>query len=167
MFCDGCGSELQNAGNFCSACGKPTSRTIVASAPARRSISEHIRLLGILWPALSALDGLQAAALYIVANTILNSNTHPNQPFFLHPMLNVLALLLVVKAFAGFAAGWGLLQREPWARTVAVVLAFISIFFNIPFGMALGIYTLWVLLPGEAERAYAQESQTFAQRRAI
>jgi hypothetical protein len=158
MFCDGCGSEIQTGSNFCNRCGKTITGPTFAETPARGKLQAHIRLLGILWPALSALDGLQAAALYVVANTVLNPAIHPDRPAFLHPFLSILALLLVVKAFAGFAAGWGLLQREPWARSVAVVLAFISIFFNIPFGMALGIYTLWVLLPSEAERAYAIEA---------
>jgi len=50
-----------------------------------------------------------------------------------------------------------LLQREPWARTLAVILGFVSLFFNIPFGTALGIYTLWVLLPAESDVAYERE----------
>jgi hypothetical protein len=33
------------------------------------------------------------------------------------------------------------------------VLAFISLF-HIPFGTALGVYTMWVLLPGESQREY-------------
>jgi len=66
---------------------------------------------------------------------------------------------VVVKAFAGFAVGWGLLQREPWARTVAVVLAFVSLFFNVPFGTALGIYTLWVLLPAKSDAEYEEEAR--------
>ena len=43
------------------------------------------------------------------------------------------------------------------ARTVAVVLAFPSLFFNVPFGTALGIYTLWVLLPAESDVEYEKE----------
>jgi hypothetical protein len=33
------------------------------------------------------------------------------------------------------------------------VLAFISLF-NVPFGTALGVYTLWVLLPGSSQEEY-------------
>jgi hypothetical protein len=38
-----------------------------------------------------------------------------------------------------------------------VVLAFPSLFFNVPFGTALGIYTLWVLLPAESDVEYDKE----------
>jgi hypothetical protein len=88
-----------------------------------------------------------------------NLGSHPERPVFLHPLLSFIGILVLVKAFAGFAAGWGLLQREPWARTVAVVLAFPSLFFNVPFGTALGIYTLWVLLPAESDVEYEKEAQ--------
>jgi len=33
------------------------------------------------------------------------------------------------------------------------VLAFISLF-NVPFGTAVGVYTFWVLLPGQAQQEY-------------
>jgi hypothetical protein len=36
---------------------------------------------------------------------------------------------------------------------VALVLAFISLF-NIPFGTAIGVYTMWVLLPGQSQQEY-------------
>jgi hypothetical protein len=156
MFCDACGNELQAGSSFCNRCGKSLSSPIVQSSRLGR-LSEHIRLLGILWPALAALNGLHAGVLYILANTIFNPLVHPERPAFLHTLLSALALLMTLKAFAGFAAGWGLLQRESWARPVAVTLAFVSLFFDVPFGTALGIYTLWVLLPSEAERAYEQQ----------
>jgi len=39
------------------------------------------------------------------------------------------------------------------------VLAFPSLFCNVPFGTALGIYTLWVLLPAESDEAYEKEAR--------
>ena len=42
-------------------------------------------------------------------------------------------------------AGWGLLQRRPWARILTIILGVISLI-RFPWGTALGIYTLWVLL---------------------
>jgi hypothetical protein len=159
MFCDKCGTPLQADQRFCSRCGKEIAGPILGYPP-RNRVREHVRLLGIFWLALSALDGLMGVASYIVANTVFNLGTHPDRPAFLHPFLSLIGTVVVVKAFAGFVAGWGLLQREPWARTVAVVLAFPSLFFNVPFGTALGIYTLWVLLPAESDVEYEKEAQS-------
>jgi predicted nucleic acid-binding Zn ribbon protein len=161
MFCDKCGATLQADQRFCSRCGKEIAGPMLGY-PRRNRVREHVRLLGILWLGLSALDGLSAIAVYVVANTVFNQSSHPERPVFLHPLLGLIATVVVVKAFAGFVAGWGLLQREPWARTVAVVLAFPALFFNVPFGTALGIYTLWVLLPAESDAEYENEVRSIS-----
>ena len=44
---------------------------------------------------------------------------------------------------------------------LAIILGVVSLFFHIPFGTALGIYTLWVLLPAHSEEEY-QKYQTTA-----
>ncbi len=36
---------------------------------------------------------------------------------------------------------------------IALVLGFISLF-NVPFGTAVGVYTLWVLLPAQSQEEY-------------
>jgi hypothetical protein len=64
-----------------------------------------------------------------------------------------MGIFLQAGALAGLAAGWGLLERETWARPLALVLAVLSIL-DLPFGTALGAYTLWALLPEEAADQY-------------
>jgi len=109
--------------------------------------------LGILWLALS---------LYILANTLfvhlpeMSGERAANA--WLHPFLSFIGIVVIVKAAAGFLAGWGLLQREPWARMLTIILAFLALF-SIPFGTALGIYTLWVLLPAESDQEYQEHVQ--------
>ena len=74
-------------------------------------------------------------------------------PPFVRPLLMLIACALLVKAIIGIAAGVGLLQRQPWGRTLGIVLGIISLF-NVPFGTALGIYTLWVLMSPNADQEY-------------
>jgi hypothetical protein len=54
------------------------------------------------------------------------------------------SVLLVRSALAVIAA-WGLYERAQWGRIVAIVAAFLSLL-KFPFGTALGIWTLVVLL---------------------
>ena len=54
-------------------------------------------------------------------------------------------VLVVVLALPGIIAGIGLLNRWGWARILALIIGFFSLF-EVPFGTALGIYTFWVLL---------------------
>ena len=55
--------------------------------------------------------------------------------------------------------GWGLLERQSWARTLAIVLGCFNLL-SMPFGTALGIYTLWVLVSPGAEQEYAALTRT-------
>jgi len=50
---------------------------------------------------------------------------------------------------------WGLYARQPWARVLGIVLSCFALI-RIPFGTALGIYTLWVLAPESSGREYDQ-----------
>ena len=118
-------------------------------------VQRHVHLLGILWLGLSTFNALGGVALYIVANTIfVPGGSGGGAPMFLHPLLSVMGTVLLGKSALGFLAGWGVMHRETWARPLLLVLAFISLFTNIPFGTALGVYTLWVMLPADSEQEY-------------
>jgi hypothetical protein len=153
MFCDGCGAAVQAGQAFCSGCGKQIVGIIRPIFPARGRVGDHIHLLGILWLAISAFNAVGGVVLYILANTLLAPGGGAGAPLFLHPLLTVVSIFVLGKSALGFVTGWGLMQRESWARVLAVILGLISLF-NIPFGTAVGVYTLWVLLPAQSEEEY-------------
>ena len=147
MFCNHCGAEMQAEHTFCASCGKPA---VVAATPIMaRRLPEHLRLLGILWIALSALRFLCGGVLLVVAEFLFG------QQEFLWALLSLVGAFILALAAAGFATGWGLWQREPGARPLALAVGAVSLL-DIPFGTALGVYTLWVLLPAEAEAEYTR-----------
>ena len=122
----------------------------------------HLKVLGVLYIALSAL-GLLAALFLIVtlggAAWIVGAAAPPEDAAIAVPIIGItgmaLVVLLVALALPGLITGWGLLNYKPWARVLGLVLAVINLF-NIPFGTALGIYALWVLLNKDTERLFAQ-----------
>jgi hypothetical protein len=68
----------------------------------------------------------------------------------------IFTIIGAVFLFIGVAelfVGWGLIQREPWARTAAIVVGVLALL-HPPFGTLLGIYTLWVLLSRGADLEY-------------
>jgi hypothetical protein len=155
MFCDRCGSELQPAQKFCSGCGRPVGVALVQRASDGR-VARNISVLAILWLVASALNLLGGLGLFMVSRVIFGRlvRFEPDFQGFLHGLLGWLGAFLLFKAVAGFAAGWGLIQRESWARPLALVLGFISLV-HIPLGTALGVYTIWVLMPQQSEEEYA------------
>lgn len=64
-------------------------------------------------------------------------------------LLPIIALTVIASAVLAAASGWALLNRKPWARVLAIIAAVLALL-KFPFGTALGIYTLWVLAPGQS-----------------
>jgi hypothetical protein len=160
MFCDACGTQLQAGQKFCSGCGRAVTGGAIPHYPQRNRIQEHVRLLAILWFAFSAFEAIGGAVLLVLAHTLflhLSEMTQAPAPTggFLHLLFTMLGLFVLAKSAAGFFTGWGLLNREPWARIMALVLGFLALI-HVPFGTALGVYTLWVLLPADSEAEYAK-----------
>lgn len=161
MFCDRCGTELQPGQRFCGSCGKPVGVAVLLPAPNGR-VARHLHLLAVLWFAASAINVIGAVVVFIVGNTLFGQVIRIQEAWpmqgFLQTLLSSVAVLLFLKALAGFAAGWGLLERQPWARVLTLVLGFVSLI-HIPFGTALGIYTIWVLLSPQADQEYRRLAQ--------
>jgi hypothetical protein len=82
----------------------------------------------------------------------------PEVMAFLPALVTIVGCLVLLKAALGVVTGWGLLQHEDWARVVALVMGFLALL-SVPVGTALGIYTLWVLLPSQSEQEYKTLSQ--------
>jgi len=162
MFCDQCGTQLQPGAPRCGSCGKPA----LGPVELRRSrVREHVRLVGVLWMAYSALNVIGGLILIVVAQTLFGHAFHisngppPEVTNWLRPLLTFVGWLILAKAAAGFIAGWGLLQRQDWARTLVLVLGFVALL-HPPIGTALGVYTLWVLLPAQSDDDYKALAQT-------
>ncbi len=161
MFCDRCGTAVEPDQRFCNQCGRQFSDALVMARSSPSRVQEHVRLVGILWLALSAFNALAGLVLLIVATQLIphvqqSGGAGPDFPGnFLTTLLGVIGVAVLAKAVAGFAAGYGLLQRETWARMLTLALSFLELFF-FPLGTALGIYSLWVLLPAQSEREYIE-----------
>lgn len=153
MFCNSCGTQLSPSATLCPGCGKPLGTAPLM--PRQGRIAGHVRLLGILWLAISALRLIPGLVLMAVAGSSLFP---PDVPPFVHALLPAIGMAFLICAGIGIAAGWGLLARQPWARMLAIIFGAFSLI-DIPFGTALGVYTLWVLLPSESEQEYRTFSQ--------
>lgn len=164
MFCDRCGAPIQPGQLFCGACGKSLAPPGAAPYLTMGRVQEHLRFVSVLWLVVSVLNAVAAVVLWILSRAFFphlhELGAPPEAPTqFLTALFGMLAFILFAKAVAGFFAGWGLMQREPWARTLTIVLSFLALL-NIPFGTALGIYSLWVLLPASSEVEYRQLTQS-------
>ena len=158
MFCNRCGMQLQPDFNLCPKCGAAVGTSTAPAVPSGR-VQRHLRTLGILW--------IAVGVLWIIPSLVLMGLSHAphlmigDEMFahaFMPPMLLSMGVVFLAIAAGGILVGWGLMNHERWARTTAIVLGILAIF-HPPFGTALGIYTLWVLLPADAAAEYDRMSQ--------
>jgi len=159
MFCDQCGATLESGQQFCSRCGKQIQQGTVLARPGR--VQAHVRWLGIFWLVLSAMNAVGGLiAVNVIGHWISGQYGPANgAPAFVRPLAMMAAIFSIVKAMFGFIAGWGLLNRQAWARPLAIVMGVISLFLDIPLGTALGAYTLWVLWPSHSQEEYERYRQ--------
>ena len=167
MFCGGCGQALQPGQGFCPRCGRPMAATPPPPVPGLHfeleSYAGRVRALSMVWFIYGALVIVTSFAAMAFARTFLFNHFGPwgrwnggFRPEWLGPgFLHFIWLFVVLRVAMIFAAGWGLMERAPWGRIVAIVAAFLSLL-KFPFGTALGIWTLVTLMGYRNQALYEQ-----------
>jgi len=117
----------------------------------------HLRLLGVLqvtWGAIGLLLGVATLLLSIGAIAIgLMNEGDPVAAGVTAVTFAVFAGALLVGGAANAWAGRALRRREPAGRSAVLWLSVPNLFV-LPFGTALGIYALWVLLHNETRAVF-------------
>ncbi len=62
---------------------------------------------------------------------------------------------LFLVSVPGLIGGIGLLKRQDWARILVLILSVLQLF-NIPFGTAVGVYSLWALTREETQALFGE-----------
>ena len=160
MFCDRCGMQLAGTGSYCPSCGKSFYVYPVRGCAAGR-VEAHVRRLGIFWIVYSLISsGFKLLGAWWFSRFFRDwgSFWDPNIPFPFAGFMHGLGLILAAGGLLGIIAGWGLMERQSWARMLAIVLGFLALP-HFGLGTALGIYTLWVLLPAQSAAEYERAAR--------
>lgn len=177
MVCQACGSMVESGGRFCPHCGaqitaqpapqpaQPIGYAQYAPYPvpiALPRVQRHLQTLGILWCVFGAYRILSGLIGFFVVRAVTWRRFGSDWPLGpwagMHGpawmgIMPVLVTVTIVMAALAIVTGFSLLNRRPWARVLAIVLAVLALF-KFPFGTALGIYTLWVLAPAASGMEY-------------
>jgi len=160
MFCSGCGQPVAPGQQVCPQCGRPTAVPPPPPVPNLAfevaNYANRIRALSTVWFIYGGLSLVTGIVALSFANSFLNGggfwmhgpwarNGFPLGPGFGPAIIHFAWIMLMLRSGLAFVAGWGLMERAPWGRVVAIVAAFLSIL-KIPFGTAIAIWTLVMLL---------------------
>jgi hypothetical protein len=112
-------------------------------------MKKHIELLGILYLVYSGLALIVAAFCFMLMSGIGFLAHDAVAMGILGTIGMIICIVITVLAVPGIIAGIGLLKMKAWARIVAIIVGCLNLL-HFPFGTALGVYTLWVLLNNES-----------------
>jgi hypothetical protein len=124
-------------------------------------MERHIKILGVLnivWGAMGALTGLLLLVIFGGAFGVVGTALHQTEATLAWPIVasiggviaGAITIYVLILSIPSIVAGIGLLNFKPWARIVGIVVSALHLM-HIPFGTALGIYGLWVLVSRESE----------------
>jgi hypothetical protein len=119
-----------------------------------------VDLLGVLfivWGLLTTVIGLSTLALGVGAAALVASSGRPPSfaASFTAAAFTTLAIIAMLWGLAHVAVGVPLRRHRPWSRMGALMLGSIDLVL-LPYGTALGVYALWVLLRQDAKRMFAE-----------
>ena len=124
-------------------------------------MSTHVDLVGVLfiiWGLLTTLVGVSTLALGVAAAALIASRGGGSQlaAGVTAAAFTTLAIMAIVWGVVHVIVGIPLRRRDSWARLAALMLGSVDLLL-LPYGTALGVYALWVLL-NEKGKALFQPS---------
>jgi len=128
----------------------------------------HVDFVGVLfivWGLLTTLVGVSTLALGVGAVALIAQASRGDggqvAAGLTAAVFATLAVIAIVWGAAHVVVGVPLRQRKPWARHVALMLGSVDLVL-LPYGTALGVYALWVLLNEKAKMMFTDRpsSQT-------
>jgi hypothetical protein len=126
--------------------------------------ASQIRALSIFWFVYAALGlalgtmGLAFANAAIAGhlNWWMHGNDWPmGHSWFPLMFMRFAWVILLFRTVLCVAAGWGLMERTPWGRVVAIIAAVLNLV-HFPFGTAVSIWTMVMLLGYRNSTLYEQ-----------
>ena len=162
MTCFKCGCEQGMEAQFCRQCGAPM--PVAAGAPGNHQgspypqpyaiqstrVQQHLQPLGIMWCIFGVYRLVAVAVGGMFLHSMMQGGMFDGMPTVaFHAMrafAPVIVLMTITMSGAAILTGYALLTRRPWGRVLAIVFGILALL-KLPFGTALGIYTLWVLAP--------------------
>ena len=122
-------------------------------------MSLHIDLLGVLfvlWGAMTAVIGISTLALAVGAASLIRSASDGSGQFaagLTAAAFTTLGVIALLWGISHIIVGLPVRKRRPWSRLAAIVLGSMDLVL-LPYGTALGCYTLWALLREDGKKMF-------------
>lgn len=134
-------------------------------------MATHVKIVGILHIVFGALGMVVAIGLLVFFGGLagaIGAGSHGEDsaaiPAGILGVIGIIVCIVVMLlSIPGLIAGIGLVKFRPWARILGIVISALDLL-SVPFGTALGVYGLWVLLSTETEALFRQYGNSYVAR---
>jgi len=120
-------------------------------------MKQHVTIVGVLQIIFSVLGLLLALFLFLVITGAGFISGEQEAMFITSIVGTFLGLFLTIISLPGLIGGIFLLKYKEWARILTIIVGIVGLI-NIPFGTALGIYTLWTLLNADTVQLFKEQN---------
>jgi hypothetical protein len=125
-------------------------------------VASHVDFVGVLfivWGLLTTLVGVSTLALGVgavamIASASRGGGTGGFAAGVTAAVFTTLAIIAILWGSAHVVVGVPLRRRRSWARLMALMLGAVDLLL-LPYGTALGVYALWVLLNEEGKALFS------------
>jgi hypothetical protein len=111
-------------------------------------MEKHVQVIGILYIVYNILGVLLAGIIFWVlfGGGLISGDREAMA--IVGIVATVVSGFIFITSVPGIIGGIVLLKYKPWSRILVLILGFLNLI-DIPFGTALGIYTIWALMKDE------------------
>jgi hypothetical protein len=113
-----------------------------------------VGILFIVWGLLTTLVGVSTLALGIGAVAVIASTARGGGGGDVAAGLTAFAFTALTWGTAHVVVGVPLRRHRPWSRLAALMLGAVDLLL-LPYGTALGVYAIWILLDEDSKRLFA------------
>lgn len=126
-------------------------------------MEKHVQVLGILYIVYNILGVLLAGVIFwvLIGGGLISGDREAMA------IISIVAIFIsgfiFILSVPGIIGGIVLLKYKPWSRIFVLILGFLKLI-DIPFGTALGIYTIWALMKDETVELFKRGGPKAAMR---
>jgi hypothetical protein len=111
-------------------------------------MEKQITIISILNIAFGFLGFILAIIIFSILSGIGFISGNENALLIMATIGSIIGFFLIITSIPEIIGGIGLMKYQNWARILILIISFIDLI-NFPFGTAIGIYSIWVLIQNE------------------